>query len=169
MSRSPHVHAVRLDPESDLGKSLDELFGIKRAEDGSVKEAGLSGVGKSLHDTLTEAAGRAAEHIKAEMRKRAQPGISPEKQLTLLRTFVSHRSHVGRGDRIVLNSYGEDHYTMPVEGQIAIVTDKFDNPFMNDDGNIVNGEIATVVNGKIQTYLVDLRGYRKHAEDEMKD
>jgi hypothetical protein len=97
--------------------------------------------------------------------KAAEPKpLSFEEQLTRLKTFMTSQSF-SVGTRVVRNAFGEQRYRFPAKDQAAVITAVFDKPMLDDDGNVVHGEVAVVhEDGEVRTFTVDFRYYRKAQE-----
>lgn len=85
-------------------------------------------------------------------------------QLDVLRKFnAPHGFQVG--DVVERNAFGMARYAHPKtdQGRIAMVTAVFDNPLIDEDGKVVNGEIAITAAGAeiAKAFTCDLRFYKK--------
>lgn len=91
-----------------------------------------------------------------------------ETQLEKLTKFVHANSGkpLEKGDIVVLNENGKVRYKFPRKGQIAMVSDVFDKPMVDDDGHVCNGTIAVYLKDRecVNTYTLDLRCYKRKVE-----
>lgn len=108
----------------------------------------------------------AFDEVMKDIEKEKDASIPPlsDQQNALDAYINSHALKVG--DHVKRNQTGHGRYTIPKsEEQIAVVSNVFDKPMIDEKGEVINGEIAIAVfhgtSIKVLVFTVDLRCYEK--------
>lgn len=83
------------------------------------------------------------------------PSIAAQKET--LQEFLGKPTAFKVGTFVKLNRFGKMRYRYPTDKQVGMVTDVFETPMLDEDRNVVHGEVTVVMSNLVRPYPMDFR------------